>query len=81
MQKRERERERESSPLLSPTAPPPSPAKTKQKQAKVMRAGTDVTLVAFSKMVGFCLQAADALAAERPSGHSFPFWAYRYRIL
>ena len=33
-------------------------------KAKVMRAGTDVTLVAFSKMVGACLKAADALAAQ-----------------
>ena len=33
-------------------------------KAKVMRAGTDVTLVAFSKMVGYCLKAADALAAD-----------------
>eukprot|EP00793_Prasinoderma_coloniale_P001789 PRCOL_00003595-RA len=33
-------------------------------QAKVERAGTDVTLVSFSKMVGSCLKAAEALAAE-----------------
>ena len=33
-------------------------------KAKIERAGTDVTLVAFSKMVGFCLKAADALAAD-----------------
>jgi pyruvate dehydrogenase E1 component beta subunit len=32
-------------------------------KAKVQRAGTDVTLVAFSKMVGACLKAADELAA------------------
>ena len=33
-------------------------------KAKVERAGTDVTLVAFGKMVGYCLKAADALAAD-----------------
>ena len=33
-------------------------------KAKVQRAGRDVTLVAFSKMVGFCLQAAEQLAKE-----------------
>jgi len=33
-------------------------------KAKIERAGTDVTLVAFSKMVGYCLEAADALAAQ-----------------
>ena len=33
-------------------------------KAKVQRAGKDVTLVAFSKMVGFCLQAAEQLAKE-----------------
>jgi pyruvate dehydrogenase E1 component beta subunit len=33
-------------------------------KAKVQRAGTDVTLVSFSKMVGTCLKAADALAAQ-----------------
>mmetsp|Transcript_9997 Transcript_9997/g.17477 ORF Transcript_9997/g.17477 Transcript_9997/m.17477 type:complete len:365 (-) Transcript_9997:665-1759(-) len=33
-------------------------------KAKVMRAGTHVTLVSFSKMVGFCLKAAEELAAE-----------------
>lgn len=32
-------------------------------KAKVQRAGTDVTLVSFSKMVGACLKAADELAA------------------
>ena len=32
-------------------------------KAKTMREGTDVTLVAFGKMVGYCLRAADALAA------------------
>lgn len=31
-------------------------------KAKVMREGTDITLVSFSKMVGFCLEAADALS-------------------
>ena len=33
-------------------------------KAKVRRAGTGVTLVAYSRMVGFCLQAAEILAAE-----------------
>ena len=33
-------------------------------KAKIERAGTDVTLVAFSKMVGTCLQAAEVLAAQ-----------------
>lgn len=33
-------------------------------RAKVERAGTDVTLISFSKMVGACLKAAEALAAE-----------------
>ncbi len=33
-------------------------------QAKVRRAGADVTLVAYSRMVGFALEAATALAAE-----------------
>ncbi len=33
-------------------------------KAKVRRQGTDVTLVAYSRMVGFALQAAEALAAE-----------------
>ena len=33
-------------------------------KAKVMREGTDVTLVSFGKMVGFCLQAAEALEKE-----------------
>lgn len=33
-------------------------------KAKVMREGTDVTLVAHSKPVGVCMEAADALAAE-----------------
>jgi len=33
-------------------------------KAKVEREGTDVSLVSFSKMVGFCMQAADILAAE-----------------
>lgn len=33
-------------------------------KAIIMRPGTDVTLVAFSKMVGYCLQAADVLATE-----------------
>ncbi len=33
-------------------------------KAKVRRAGADVTLVAYSRMVGFALQAAEALAAE-----------------
>ncbi|GAB6053749.1 pyruvate dehydrogenase complex E1 component subunit beta [Magnetospira thiophila] len=32
--------------------------------AKIERAGTDVTLTAFSRMVGFALQAADKLAEE-----------------
>jgi pyruvate dehydrogenase E1 component beta subunit len=33
-------------------------------KAKVRRPGTDVTLVAYSRMVGFCLKAAEELAAE-----------------
>jgi pyruvate dehydrogenase E1 component beta subunit len=33
-------------------------------KAKVMREGADVTLIAFGKMVGHCLAAADALAAD-----------------
>ena len=33
-------------------------------KALVMRPGTDVTLVSFSKMVGFCKQAAELLAKE-----------------
>ncbi len=33
-------------------------------KAKVRREGTDVTLVAYSRMVGFCLKAADELAKE-----------------
>ena len=33
-------------------------------KAKIRRTGTGVTLVAYSRMVGFCLQAADLLAAE-----------------
>lgn len=33
-------------------------------KAKVMREGTDVTLVSFSKMVGYCLDAAEKLQAE-----------------
>lgn len=33
-------------------------------KAKVMRSGTDVTLVSFSKMVGFCLKAAETLQAQ-----------------
>lgn len=33
-------------------------------RAAIARAGTDVTLVAFGKMVGVCLAAADALAAQ-----------------
>ena len=33
-------------------------------KAKVRREGADVTLVAYSRMVGFALQAAEALAAE-----------------
>ena len=33
-------------------------------KAKVMREGTDVTITAVSKMVGVCLQAAEALAAK-----------------
>jgi len=33
-------------------------------KALVMRPGTDVTLVSFSKMVGFCKQAAEELAKE-----------------
>ena len=31
---------------------------------QVMRAGSDVTLVAFGKMVGYCLKAAELLEAE-----------------
>lgn len=34
-------------------------------KAKVMREGSDVTLVAFGKMVGHCLKAADQLAQVR----------------
>jgi pyruvate dehydrogenase E1 component beta subunit len=33
-------------------------------KAKVRREGKDVTLVAYSRMVGFCLKAAEVLAAE-----------------
>ena len=33
-------------------------------KAKVMREGTDVTLVAFSKMVGYSLEAAEVLASK-----------------
>ena len=33
-------------------------------KAKVRREGSDVTLVAYSRMVGFCLQAAEKLAEE-----------------
>jgi len=33
-------------------------------KAKVERAGTDVTITAFSRMVGFALEAAELLAAE-----------------
>ncbi len=33
-------------------------------KAKVRREGTDVTLVAYSRMVGFCLRAAEKLAEE-----------------
>lgn len=33
-------------------------------KAKVMRSGSDVTLVAFSKMVGYCLKAAELLEQE-----------------
>jgi len=33
-------------------------------KAKIRRVGTDVTLVAYSRMVGFCLQAAAKLAEE-----------------
>jgi len=33
-------------------------------KAKIRRVGTDVTLVAYSRMVGFCLQAAEKLAEE-----------------
>ena len=33
-------------------------------KALVMRPGTDVTLVSFSKMVGFCKEAAEELAKE-----------------
>ena len=33
-------------------------------KAKIERAGTDVTLTAFAKMVGTCLEAAEVLAAE-----------------
>ena len=63
---RERERERRRSLTASLALRTHTHTRNpgKNKQAKVMRAGTDVTLVAFSKMVGFCLQAADALAAE-----------------
>lgn len=33
-------------------------------KAKVMREGTDVTLVAFSKMVGYCMEAAEKLKED-----------------
>ena len=33
-------------------------------KAKIQREGSDITLVAAGKMVGFCLQAAEQLAAE-----------------
>jgi pyruvate dehydrogenase E1 component beta subunit len=33
-------------------------------KAKIERVGTDVTLIGFSKMVGMCLKAADALQQE-----------------
>lgn len=33
-------------------------------KAKIMKDGSDVTLVSFGKMVGYCLQAADALEKE-----------------
>ncbi|KAJ8600924.1 hypothetical protein CTAYLR_005086 [Chrysophaeum taylorii] len=33
-------------------------------KAKIEREGTDVTLVAFSKMVGYCMEAAEKLAAD-----------------
>ena len=33
-------------------------------KAKIMRDGTDITLVSFGKMVGYCLQAADILEKE-----------------
>lgn len=33
-------------------------------KAKIMREGTDVTLVSFSKPVGYCLEAAEQLAKE-----------------
>lgn len=33
-------------------------------KAKVMRAGADVTIVSFSRMVGLCLQASEELAKE-----------------
>ena len=33
-------------------------------KALVMRPGSDVTLVSFSKMVGFCVKAAEELAKE-----------------
>ncbi len=33
-------------------------------KAKIMRQGKDVTLIAFSRMVGYCLQVAEQLAKE-----------------
>eukprot|EP00871_Galdieria_phlegrea_P000966 jgi/Galph1/1870/GphlegSOOS_G540.1 len=33
-------------------------------KAKIMREGKDITMVSFSKMVGFCTQVADKLASE-----------------
>lgn len=33
-------------------------------KAKIMREGKHVTLVSFSKMVGYCLKAADHLSKE-----------------
>ena len=33
-------------------------------KAKIQRPGKDITLVAFSKMVGYCLKVADELAKE-----------------
>lgn len=40
-------------------APPSTPL-----PSQVMRQGTDLTLVSFGKMVGFCLKAAEALEKE-----------------
>lgn len=42
----------------------PRTTQTHAPASHVWPAGKDVTLVSFSKMVGFCLKAAETLAAE-----------------